>query len=402
MTPSEHLPVFKIRSGHPDFRDLPWDYPLAEWQGRCVRLEDLPRGVSRHTVIFVNYSGYLYALKELPSGVAQTEFKALRHLEELRLPAVKPVGTVQLRTPERKASTLITTYLDHALPYRMLFMQTSLNRYRDHLLDAMAGLLVQLHLAGIFWGDCSLSNTLFRRDAGTLQAYLVDAETTEIFPPRLEPTMRFHDLEIMEENLMVDLKSLASSGLLASGFLVTETGSSIRQRYRGLWEEIDREEIINPGETYRVQERIRALNMLGFSLDDVEMRSAESGNQLRLRFFVTDRHFHSEQLLSFTGLEAEERQALQMMNEIQELRATMSQQQNQKVLLAVAAYYWLENVYQPVIDRLKPLIEKHHSPTELYCQVLEHKWYLSERAHRDVGHQAAVEDYLKNIAGYNP
>lgn len=54
-------------------------------------------------------------------------------------------------------------------------MSSSLERYRDHLLDAISGLLVQLHLAGTFWGDCSLSNTLFRRDAGALQAYLVDA-----------------------------------------------------------------------------------------------------------------------------------------------------------------------------------------------------------------------------------
>ena len=42
--------------------------------------------------------------------------------------------------------------------------------------NAFAGLLVELHLAGLYWGDCSLSNILWRRDAGAMMAYLVDAE----------------------------------------------------------------------------------------------------------------------------------------------------------------------------------------------------------------------------------
>jgi hypothetical protein len=393
---------FTIRPGYPDFQDLPWEHPLLEWEQFCIRLEELPRGLSRHPVVFVNYNGNLYAIKELPVGVAQIEYKGLEKMEELWLPSVTTVGYVKIHTSSRETSLVITQYLEQALPYRMLFMQSSLDRYRDHLLDAMAGLLVQLHLAGIFWGDCSLSNTLFRRDAGTLQAYLVDAETAEVHTPRLEPMLRYHDLEIMEENLVTDLSSLAASEHLPAGFPVSATGSSIRLRYRDLWEEITREETISPDEGYRIQERIRALNNLGFSVRDFEMQPSDSGSKLRFRVFVTDRNFHRDQLLSLTGLEAEEMQARQMMNEIQEIKATLSQQNNRPMFLAAAAYYWLENVFQPVASRLKPLVGESNSLAELYCQVLEHKWFLSERQQHDVGHQAAVEDYLYNIAGIDP
>ena len=375
---------------------------MLEWEKCCIRLEELPRGLSRHPVIFVNYIGNLYAIKELPIGVAQLEYDVLEKMEELWLPSVTPVGYVKVITPERETSLVITHYLEQALPYRMLFMQSSLNRYRDHLLDAMAGLLVQLHLAGIFWGDCSLSNTLFRRDAGKLQAYLVDAETAEAHKPRLEPMLRHHDLEIMEENLVVDLTNLAASKDLPPGFPVSATGSSIRRRYRDLWEEITREEIIPAEDGYRIQERIRALNNLGFSVRDFEMQPAENGSKLRFRVFVTDRNFHRDQLLSLTGIEAEEMQARQMMNEIQEIKATLSQLNNRAMFLSAAAYYWLENVFRPVAARLKPLVGESDSLPELYCQVLEHKWFLSERMQHDVGHQAAVEDYLRNIAGINP
>ena len=393
---------FTIRPGYPNFQDLPWEYPLLDWEKYCTRLEELPRGLSRHPVVFVNFSGNLYAIKELPGGIAQLEYDVLEKMEELWLPAVTPVGYASIKYPERETSLVITQYLEHALPYRMLFMQSGLDRYRDHLLGAMAGLLVQLHLAGIYWGDCSLSNTLFRRDAGTLQAYLVDAETAEAHPARLKPMLRYHDLEIMEDNLVADFTNLAASEHIPTGFHVSATGTSIRHRYRDLWEEITREEIISPDEGYRIQERIRALNNLGFSVRDFEMQPVESGSQLRFRVFVTDRNFHRDQLLSLSGLEAEEMQARQMMNEIQEIKATLSQQNNRTMFLSAAAYFWLENVFTPIAGRLKPLVDENNSLAELYCQVLEHKWFLSERMQRDVGHQTALEDYLRNIAGIEP
>lgn len=392
-----------LRSGYPDFQDLPWDRHLQDWRGHCTRLEEVPQGLSRHPLVFVAYGSQVYALKELPSDLAKTEYDLLCKMEELRLPVVTPVGYALTGAEKDGASVLITRYLEHSLPYRSLFMRKSLDRYRDHLLDAMAILLVQLHLAGAYWGDCSLSNTLFRRDAGTLQAYLVDAETAEVHSPRLSPTLRLHDLEIMEEHVGGDLIDLRSHGLLSPGFSVQDTALNIRQRYQRLWDEITREQVINPEERYRIQERIRALNALGFSVGEVEIKATKEGDKLLLRALVTDRNFHRDQLLALTGIEAEEMQARQMMNEILELKATLSRSNNRSTPLSVAAYHWLERLYQPVVDRLRPVLEAtgnlqlEADAAELYCQVLEHKWFLSERAKQDVGHNTAVADYLQHF-----
>jgi hypothetical protein len=389
-----------LRPGYPDFNDLPWDYPLLEWHTSCSRYEEVSRGLSRHPVVFVNFDGDLYAVKELPPGLAQAEYNFLTQIEQYRLPCVSPVGYATLRNSQGDSSILITSYLEQSLPYRSLFMRSSLNHYREHLLDAMALLLVQLHLVGIFWGDCSLSNTLFRRDAGALQAYLVDAETAEVHLPPLAPMLRYHELEIMEENVVRDLADLETAGQLASNIPILETGEYIRQRYRSLWEEITREVIINPDEHYRLQERIRALNSLGFSVKNVEIQGSDQGEKLHLRIIVTDRNFHRDQLFELTGLEAEEMQARQMMNEIYELKAFLSQSSNHSIRFSLAANHWLEKIYQPVIDHLKPLIEHkdrgdvNTDPVELYCQILEHKWYLSESVRHDVGHLAAVEDFI--------
>ena len=389
-----------LRVDSPDFLDLPWDLPLLAWPGRCERLEEAPRGLSRHPVVFVNYAGVLYALKELSPDAAEKEHDLLREIGELKLPAVAPVGHARTENTNGQASVLITRYLESSLPYRMLFMSQGLELYRRHLLDAMAGLLVQLHLAGVFWGDCSLSNTLFRRDAGALRAYLVDAETAEIYTDYFPPTMRLHDLQIMEENLDGDLRGLQAAGSISGidpEVPLADTGAYIRLRYQRLWEEITREDIVNPDERYRIQERIRVLNELGFSVGDVELAATPGGNQLRLRVVVTDRNFHRDQLYSLTGLDVEEMQARKMMNEIQELRATLSHENNRNTPLGAAAFYWLEQVFGPAAARVGDLTDEHTTLAELYCQILEHKWYLSEQAHQDVGHQAAIEDYLSRF-----
>jgi hypothetical protein len=397
--PGLSIPEIKytLRLGHPDFRDLPWELPLSQWEGVSTRLEEVPRGLSRHPVVFVNYDGVLYSLKEMPASLAEKEYRLLVQIEALRTPVVTPVGYINIRSSQDNIGVLVTRYLEHSIPYRSLFMTGGLLRYREHLLDAITGLLVQIHLVGIYWGDCSLSNTLFRRDAGALQAYLVDAETTAIYPERTPAHMRHQDLDIMEENIDGELVALAAADMLSGGFPAHDNGAYIRLRYQRLWEEITREEIIGSSESFHLQERIRALNALGFSVGGIEYFKAPLGDQIRLRVLVTDRNFHRDQLHNLIGLDAEEMQARQMMNEIHEVRAALSQTNQRNTPLNVAAYHWLVNIYQPVIQRLI-MLKKDMNLAELYCQVLEHKWYLSEKAQHDVGHTFAVEDYVHNIA----
>ncbi|HEX2692320.1 MAG TPA: DUF4032 domain-containing protein [Kofleriaceae bacterium] len=389
--------LLSLRPDHPDFLDLPWGLPLAEWAAGCERVEELPRGASRHPVVFVSYDAGLYALKELPPEVAEREYDLLRRLEELRLPAVRAVGYALTRTPAGEASVLVTRYLDHAMPYSEILSLSSGTRY-DSLVQPLAGLLVQLHLSGVYWGDCSLANTLFRRDVGALQAYLVDAETAEVRPQQ-SPAMRAHDLDIMEENLAGGLADLAAAGRLGKDVPVFTMGAAVRERYQRLWDEVTKVVILDRREHYRIEERIRALNELGFSVGEVMLEPTEKGNQLRMQVLVTDRTFHRDQLASLTGISAEETQAQRMMNEIQELRAAMADERIRTVPLAVAAYHWLTHFYQPIVERVAPLIRDDRPPQEVYCQVLEHKWYLSERAGHDVGHDAATEDLLAKVAG---
>lgn len=395
--PTTGLTSIQIRQGHPDFLDLPWHLPLEEWTGQSPRLVEVPRGLSRHEVRFVSYGKVIYALKELPQRVGQREYAVLRGLEERELPAVMAVGLVKVRTSSEDAaeegSVLITRFLEGSLPYRTLFMNQGLERYRERLLDAMASLLVRMHLGGFYWGDCSLSNTLFRRDAGELQAYVVDAETSELHD-RLSDGKRLHDLDIMEENVAGGLADLASMVQLPASLDVFETGPNIRKRYERLWGEINKEIPVAANESYRIHERIRALNDLGFSVDEVDLVTSGPSDHLRMRTIVTDRNYHRHQLHNLTGVVAEEKQATLMLNEIQELKATLARELNRSTPLSTAAFRWLEERFHPTIQQLQPVVGT-TEVSELYCQVLEHKWFLSEREKKDVGLQRALEDYME-------
>lgn len=382
----------------PGIFELPWDIPLEQWPDDDPRLVHLPQGISRHPLRFVNLAENTCALKEMPLQLVEKEFASLEVLQERHLPAVRPLGYAKSPWVNDGRGVLITRYLENSIPYRLLIAAEGFQRYREHLLDALAGLLVQLHLAGFYWGDCSLSNALFRRDAGTLQAYLVDAETSETFHGALPSVERYQDLQIMQHNVMGDILDLQAVGALPKGVLsvpLQETPSYISRAYISLWDEITREVVIRPDEHYRVQERIRALNQLGFSVGDVQLHPTGEGQSLRLKVVVTDRNFHRDQLFNLTGLDAEEKQAQAMINEIYEVRAELSAKNQRSTSLSEAAFHWYQHRYQPVAQRLSVLGQAYTTLAELYVQVLEHKWYLSEREQRDVGHQRAVEDFIR-------
>jgi hypothetical protein len=395
---ADGLLSIQVRPGHPDFLDLPWHLPLAGWAGSCGRLVEMQRGLSRHEVRFVSYGEAVYALKELPPGVAEREYGVLRALEQHDLPAVRTVGLVSAQAAGEETSVLVTHFLEGSLPYLTLFMQPGLARYRTRLLHAMAGLLVRLHLAGIYWGDCSLSNTLFRRDAGALQAWLVDAETSEVRED-LSVGRRGQDLDIMEENVEGELADVAAVTELPRPLAADGTGRVIRGRYERLWNEITREEIIAASENYRIHERIRALNELGFTVGEVSLVATGEGDRLRMRPVVTDRDYHRHELHNLTGIAAANRQARLMLNEIRELRATLARELNRSVPMSAAALRWLETRFRPVVRRGGPRPLPGISESEFYCQVLEHKWFLSEQARCDVGLETALDDYLKRFPG---
>jgi hypothetical protein len=374
---------------------LPFAEPLSQWQDERL-VEIRQRGISRHVVRFVAESGELYALKSISERLARREYRLLRLLAELNVPAVEVVGVVVDRGPDADA-ILVTRFLDYSTTYRALFSSPRGGQPTDRLLNALVELLVRLHLSGFFWGDCSLSNTLFRYDAGRLEAYLVDAETSEQHP-ELTTGQRGWDIELAAERICGELFDLQAGGLLPGEVDPVGTSEELVRRYEQLWDELTREETLRPEEQrYRIAERLGRLNELGFDADEVELISAPDGSRLRIRTKVAESGQHSRQLFRQTGISADENQARRLVNDIASFRGYLEQKDGQPVSETVAAHRWLEEVYDPAVLAIPADLRDRLAPPEVFHEILEHRWYLSEQAGQDVGTTAAARAYFETV-----
>jgi tRNA A-37 threonylcarbamoyl transferase component Bud32 len=375
---------------------LPWREPIETWQDdRLVEIRQ--RGISRHVVRFVAEGGQVYALKELDERLARREYHLLRRLRDLGIPAVEVLGVVVDRPGDLDA-VLVTRFLDHSISYRALFANPRGGQPTDKLLDAMVELLARLHLAGFMWGDCSLSNTLFLLDAGALAAHLVDAETSELHD-RLSDGKRAYDVDLAFERVGGELFDLQAGGLLPADVDPVAVAEEIPRRYEALWSELTREDTLLPSEQrYRIAERLRRLNELGFDVDEVELIDAGDGsNKLRMRTRVAEPGHHRRLLFTRTGLSAQENQARRLLNDIASYRSHLERSGGRPVPLAVAANKWLSEVYDPVVRAIPEPLRDRLDPVEIFHEILEHRWFLSERAGRDIGTTAAREDYFARV-----
>jgi hypothetical protein len=392
-------PTFEVRArrGHPDFLDLPWSQRLERWDS--PRLVKMAHGVSRHIVRFVAYDERVYALKATEEAVARAEYDLLRSLAEVHLPVVEAVGVVTGRLDDAGdplPAVLVTRYLDFSLPYRYLFGTPDGPDLRARLVDAGVVLLARLHLEGVFWGDCSLNNILFRRDAGALMAYLVDAETAE-HRTTISDAMRHHDVDIAVHNIAGDLSDLVESGRIPP-LDIAEVVAELEDRYHSLWDELTREEEFSLDDRLAIEGRIRRLEELGFDVEEITLAPVDEGRQVRMRPVLLEEGHHARQLQQLTGLAVQENQARRFLADIQSWHAHLTRSGGRPVPLAVAAARWLAEVYQPHVDLVPAELADRLEPAELFHELLEHRWFLSERAGRHVDTDEALADYLRVLA----
>ncbi|MGN6611636.1 MAG: DUF4032 domain-containing protein [Angustibacter sp.] len=386
-------------SPDPALLDLPWHLPLADWP--ASQLAALPRGISRHVVRFARLSGRVIAVKEIGEDLARREYGLLRLLRRLDVPAVEPVGVVTGRMDAEGNPldpALVTRHLQFSLPYRALFSQTLRPDTAARLVDALAVLLVRLHLTGFFWGDVSLSNTLFRRDAGSFAAYLVDAETGEL-RETLSDGQREHDLEIARVNIAGELMDLQAGGALEEEADPVAVSERIIHRYRSLWGELTAPESFEQGERWRVDARIRRLNELGFDVGELAIVTDIDGATVQIQPKVVDAGHHSRRLLRLTGLDVGENQARRLLNDLDSYRAATDRQGDSEELVA---HDWLSHVFEPVVRAVPQQLGQKLEPAEVFHEVLEHRWYLSERRGRDVPLREVVDDYVRTVLPKKP
>ena len=386
----------RIVANRPDpaILGLPWDTPLEEWPDDVV--VPLPRGLSRHVVRIVRLGQRVYAVKETQDDIAFREYRMLRDLQRIGLPAVLPQGVVTGREDkggEELPATLITQHLQFSLPYRSLFSHGLTADALPSLVDAMVVLLVWLHLADFLWGDVSLSNVLFRRSAGGFAAYLVDAETGEL-KPSLSDSLREHDLTVATENVFAELLDLQASESLDHEVPAHDIVEMLVDRYHALWDELTAAEEFSTEEMWRIEQRVERLNELGFDVDELDIVTDWDGDKILIQPKVVEEGHHRRELQGLTGLTVEDAQAQRLLNDIASYTASLGLGREDRALVAAR---WLTEVYEPVISMIPAEARGRLEPAEVFHELLVHRWYLSERAGHEVDIFETARDYIQTV-----
>ena len=378
---------------NPALLTLPWDRPLESWTEHVV---PVPRGLSRHVVRVIHLDGGFYAVKETQEDIAKREYRLLRELGRRGLPAVTPVAVVSERPADRGAA-LVTRHLAFALPYRAVFANGLPPGGLPLLVDALVVLLVRLHLAGFYWGDVSLSNVLFRRSAGEFAAYLVDAETGEVHP-QLSDRMREYDVEVGCENVFAELLDVQEAQPELAGevdpFAVIER---IKDRYQSLWQELTGEEEFGADEMWRIEQRVERLGELGFDVEELAMATDPSGSTVSIEPRVVEAGHHARELEELTGLEVEDNQARRLLADMSSYMAHLGLTDRVE-----AARRWRSEIYDRITAMVPPELRGRLEPAEIFHQILEHRWLLSERAGREIDIFETARDYLENVLSRLP
>ena len=381
---------------------LPWNQSLELWPEDPHLTEK--RGISRHIVRLVRSTddpdSEVYAVKETVSEFANREYKILRELKQLDAPSVQSVAVVEGRTDsdnEELPCALVTRFLPYSLPYRVLLSGKDVTAEDVTLMaNALALLLVRLHLLGFWWGDCSLSNTLFRRDANDFAAYLVDAETGE-FQKSLSDGQREHDLELAHFNVAAELEDLASAGVLSKDINPVRASDGVIRRYRRLWKMLKEPQILDASDRQAVERAMRSLQDLGFAVEEVEVTTTGDKGTIKFQPKLVAARYHANRLEELMGLQAEELQAKRLLASYDRYKAREFPPSTPH---AIVVKQWLSDVFKRVVNQVPEELKGRVEPAQLFHEVLENRWYLGEKLGRDVGLDFATQDYIEKVLPY--
>ena len=212
---------------------------------------------------------------------------------------------------------------------------------------------------------------------------------------------RQNDLDIAETNLAGELLDLQMSGLLPDQVDPLETAVSVVERYEQLWAELTQPQTMGEDEFWRIEQRLRRLNELGYDAAQIQLTEADGNPHVLLQTQVVDAGHHRRRLQQLTGLSVQENQARRILNALDTYRFTAVMPETE-VDEDTVARHWMSDVFEPVIEAIPPDLANKLEPAEVIHEVLEHLWFLSEAAGHEVSLDTAVQSYVENVLRFRP
>jgi hypothetical protein len=134
----------------------------------------------------------------------------------------------------------------------------------------------------------------------------------------------------------------------------------------------------------------------------MEVVADDDGDRLRLVPRVVESGYHQDRLFALTGLWAGANQARRLLDDIRRFGTELQARTGRMPPENIVAVRWLDQVFEPTIGAIPPtLVGKLQAP-EIFHQLLEHRWFESERRGRDVSMHEALATYVPDVLAPAP
>jgi hypothetical protein len=335
-----------------------------------------------------------WVLEQMPTEAAEREYAALLAMERRGVPAVRPAGLV--KRPGDGHAVLVTEDLTAVVPWQSLLRQLVL---RDELGSAPLGeavalFLVEIHRQGVLWGDGSLSALLFRRDGKALQPFLAVAGTTQVVGS-LTGAQRRDDLEAVQDQLARELGDLAVGVAQPGGHdHVALQTRRLLDRYIGRWQALHEPPTIPFDRRSEVVAEVSRIHQLGYAVEEVQLVGVTSApDEVLVHVTTGSRQHHAAEFARLTGSTVGQGQAAALLDELDAHRRAQPETPVSQVIQS-----WLGHVVRPTLQRLQDALPASRDVVQDYCDLLEVRWLLSERAGHDVGDDVALRALEQQLA----
>lgn len=358
---------------------LPFHKSLEEWSSPEVNLITIRHGNSRHPVVFVRSGTVRFAIKETTERLAYKELHNYEKIAQSDIQTIKPIGVIirtsgNIEVPTKvgrmyesdKTAYLITVLAESVLPQSTLYNLRLTWEAKSEIWDVIAEFFAQIHAKNIYWGDASLQNLLIKfRKVTTasfqkkrkLEVILSDAETVEV-RQSLSSAMATADIDFFFESMMWFDEDLRSKGMVRDHLITERDIDYIQQIYE------------DKLPTYRSQ---------------VEFD--------RITGFHSERHFGRFSKAVYSKV---------LLKQLAEHKWYLSEKLKREVSLREATVDWYINIFEPIRSKLLANRFNDYFPNktelDLYLEIMENKYFLSEKLGKDVGLNYAMTDYGKKFA----
>ena len=144
---------------------------------------------------------------------------------------------------------------------------------------------------------------------------------------------------------------------------------------------------------------MRRLNDLGFDVAELQVSTQPDGDHVKVQPKVVDAGHHSRRLLLLTGLDVEENQARRLLNDLDSFRVKIGLDTDSE---EVAAHRWVNERFERVMAAVPKNLRGKLEPAEIFHEVLEHRWFMSEQAMASVPFETAIAHYVLTVLPNKP